>query len=85
MVWYDQKTVLTGVTADLARKKLNLAEDALIEVGEYTWDSGYCETCSYTEYEFAILADGTEVFDTRTEALYFSGSVFAAFNEWLNS
>ena len=21
-----------------------------IEFGEYTWDSGYCETCSYTEY-----------------------------------
>ena len=85
MVWYDQKTVLTGVTADLVRQKLSLAEDALIEVGEYTWDSGYCETCSYTEYEFAILADGEEVFDSRREALYFSGSVFAAFNEWLNS
>lgn len=81
--YYDNKNELTGAVRDLAAKKLNASDTDKIEFGEYTWNSGYCETCSYEEHEFTLLVNGEEVYDSRSEGTY--GSPFAMFQEWLTT
>jgi len=83
--YYDERTELTGAVLELAQKKLNATPEDKIEFGEYTWDSGYCETCSYTEYEFTVILNDTVVYDSKTDGRYFGNSTFAALQEWLSS
>ena len=80
--YFDNRSELVGVVRDLAAKKLGAGKDDRIEFGEYTWDSGYCETCSYTEYEFTVILNDKVVYDSQEEGQYVV-SAFAAFQEWL--
>lgn len=82
MQYYDQQTELLGAVKDLAVKKLNASPEDKIEFAEYTWDSGFCETCSYTEYDFHVLKNGEVVYDSKGH--YYTGlSPFGDFQNWL--
>lgn len=78
---YDQRTELLGAVKDLAMKKLDASPEDKLEFAEYTWDSGYCETCSYTEYDFHVLKNGEVVYDSKGS--YSGLSPFADFQMWL--
>ena len=80
--YYDNRNELVGAVRGLAAKKLNASETDRIEFGEYTWDSGYCETCSYTEYEFVVILNGDVVYDSKKGTDYFT-SPFEGFQNWL--
>lgn len=85
MTYYDNKEELRGAVRDLAVKRLGASETDLIEYATYTWDSGYCETCSYTEYAFAVLLNGEPVYDSRENwGSVGWGGEFAAFQAWLD-
>lgn len=83
-MYYDQRTELTGVIKTLAAKKLGASEEDTLEFAEYSWNSGYCETCSYTEYDFQVLKNNEVVYDSQTGSFRYGSSVFASFQDWLS-
>lgn len=44
--------------AFLSKEGYNVSDTAEVTFTEDTWDSGFCETCSYIEYCVDVSADG---------------------------
>lgn len=85
-MYYDRVSELTGTVKSLAAKKLNASDTDKIQFAEYSWNSGFCETCSYEEFDFQVLLNGEAVFDSKgSKFRYGSSSVFANFQDWLDS
>ena len=83
-MYYDNKEALKGTVRELAAKRLGASDTDKIEYGTYTWDSGFCETCSYTEYEFVVLLNGEVVYDSRGNQYIDGYDIFGAFQDWLD-
>ena len=75
---YKTMTRIDGALAEAALKRAGYTE-GIVEIGEWTESSGYCETCWSEDDIFAIFIDGENVY--QSYAGY--GSTIANFNDWL--
>lgn len=84
--------IATPASADLSARvlaRLGISKGDVTLVEHY-WDSGYCETCSYTEVQFQVWVDNDVVFEvdkydyTADVGSVEDLTVFGKFNDWLN-